>query len=207
MRSECWDEILPEKYIAQCLHTRGAHETGAALGVVILSFWAQIKQYPLFQVLPHSSCQRNSSSLSWPSTCTSVLGCPVGSCGWLGFCVQSRLWAPWQHGLYPVHLYSLPGAQANILTRVRHSGYGWMDGWMEREERKVKEKRGGEKRMEGLRVEKWWVTDEWRENGWMIRWVGGWDRGMERKKRNGRGGRMDDKMDRWWMENGWKTDE
>ena len=29
-----------------------------------------------------------------------------------------------------------------------------MDGWMEREERKVKEKRGGEKRMEGLRVEK-----------------------------------------------------
>lgn len=40
------------------------------------------------------------------------------------------------------------------------------------------------------------MTDEWRINGWMLRWVDGWDRGMQRKKRNGEEGRGgdDDKM-------------
>lgn len=41
------------------------------------------------------------------------------------------------------------------------------------------------------------MTDEWRINGWMLRWVDGWDRGMQRKKRNGRGRERRVMMTRW----------
>lgn len=55
----------------------------------------------------------------------------------------------------PYHLYILLGDQAKILTWVRYSGYGWMDG----KEGKGREKRGRERRMDERQMDGW-MDDE-----------------------------------------------